>query len=96
MIKLKDWGNRRWDVNGQGQTFAMIEGPVDFLMGSPFSEPSRSIDEPPSSSISPGFGIAAKEVSVAEYQTVHQTIPGSTRSQSRPRSYASPISGRTR
>ena len=30
LMKLKDWGERRWFVNGQGQTFAVIEGPVGF------------------------------------------------------------------
>ena len=29
LMKVKDWGDRRWYVNGQGQTFAVIEGPVD-------------------------------------------------------------------
>ena len=33
LMKLKDWGERRWFVNGQGQTFAVIEGPVEFRMG---------------------------------------------------------------
>ena len=35
LMKVKDWGERRWFVNGQGQTFAVIEGPVEFDMGSP-------------------------------------------------------------
>ena len=35
LIKLKDRGDRRWFVNSQGQTFAVIEGPVEFRMGSP-------------------------------------------------------------
>ena len=39
--KRKDWGHRRWLVNGQGQTFAVIEGPVEFRMGSPPTEPNR-------------------------------------------------------
>ena len=41
-MKLKDWGERRWYVNGQGQTFAVIEGPVEFRMGSPPTEPERN------------------------------------------------------
>ena len=41
LMKLKDWGDRRWFVNGQGQTFAVIEGPVEFRMGSPPTEPER-------------------------------------------------------
>ena len=41
LMKLKDWGERRWYVNGQGQTYAVIEGPVEFRMGSPPTEPDR-------------------------------------------------------
>ena len=33
--KLKDRGNRRWYVNSEGQTLAVIEGPIEFAMGSP-------------------------------------------------------------
>ena len=43
----KDWGNRRWYVNGQRQTFAVIEGPVDFLMGSPLTEIERDAGNEP-------------------------------------------------
>ena len=39
--KLKDRGNRRWYVNSEGQTLAVIEGPVEFSMGSPPTEPER-------------------------------------------------------
>ncbi len=41
LMKLKDRGDRRWYVNSQGQTFAVIEGPVEFDMGSPTTEPDR-------------------------------------------------------
>ena len=41
LMKLKDRGDRRWYVNSQGQTFAVIEGPVEFRMGSPPTEPDR-------------------------------------------------------
>ena len=54
LMKIKDWGKRRWFVNGQGQTFAVIEGPVEFRMGSPPNEPNRvprgnstPLDHPP-------------------------------------------------
>ena len=40
--KLKDPGGRRWYVNGQGQTFAVIAGPVEFRMGTPADEPERA------------------------------------------------------
>jgi formylglycine-generating enzyme required for sulfatase activity len=66
--KFQDRGNRRWYVNGQGQTFALIE-PVDFLMGSPLSEPDRSEWEMlHPDSIRRRFAIAAKEVTVRQYQ----------------------------
>ena len=41
LMKLKDRGERRWYVNGQGQTFAVIEGPVEFRMGSPPTDTER-------------------------------------------------------
>jgi formylglycine-generating enzyme required for sulfatase activity len=67
--KFQDRGNRRWYVNGQGQTFALVERPVEFLMGSPLSEPDRSIHETPHRRfIRRPFAIAAKEVTVAQYQ----------------------------
>ena len=47
LMKLKDRGDRRWYVNSQGQTFAVIEGPVEFRMGSPPTEPERWHDETP-------------------------------------------------
>ena len=52
LMKVKDRGDRRWYVNGQGQTFAVIEGPVEFRMGSPPIEPDRSPSETPAS---PGY-----------------------------------------
>ena len=45
LMKVKDRGERRWFVNSQGQTFAVIEGPVEFRMGSPPNEPGRDDDE---------------------------------------------------
>src|SRR5262249_55250926 len=41
LSNLTDKGARRWFVNSQGQTFTMIDGPVEFLMGSPANEPDR-------------------------------------------------------
>ncbi len=32
LMRVKEWGPRRWFVNGQGQTFAVIDGPVEFLL----------------------------------------------------------------
>ena len=33
LVKVNDWGDRRWFINSQGQTFAVIEGPVEFRLG---------------------------------------------------------------
>ncbi len=68
LIKLKDRGDRRWFVNSQGQTFAVIEGPVEFRMGSPPTEPNRdSTSEIPHRRIIPRrFAIAAQEVTVEQ------------------------------
>jgi formylglycine-generating enzyme required for sulfatase activity len=68
-MKLKDRGGRRWYVNSQGQTFAVIE-PVEFQMGSPPTEPDRiDVNEKPHRRIiSRRFAIAATEVSVRQFQ----------------------------
>ena len=35
LSKIKDWGDRSWFVNTQGQTFVVIDGPVEFIMELP-------------------------------------------------------------
>jgi hypothetical protein len=68
--KVKDWGERRWYVNGQGQTYAVIEGPVEFRMGSPPTEMERtpSLERPRRMRIPRRFAIATKEVTVEQFQ----------------------------
>ncbi|MGZ3472092.1 MAG: formylglycine-generating enzyme family protein, partial [Isosphaeraceae bacterium] len=67
--QLKDRGNRRWYVNSEDQTLAVIEGPVEFSMGSPLSEPDRnSVETPHRQPINRRFAIATKEVTVEQYQ----------------------------
>ena len=75
LTKLKDRGERRWFVNGQGQTFAVIEGPVEFRMGSPPTEPKRNVTtETPRRMVIPRrFAIAAKEVTVEQWQRFERT-----------------------
>jgi formylglycine-generating enzyme required for sulfatase activity len=70
LSQLKDRSGRRWTVNGQGQTFVLVEGPVEFRMGSPPTDPDRlAEDETPHRRVIPRrFAIAAKEVTVAQYQ----------------------------
>ncbi len=69
-IDLSARGDRRWYVNRLGQSFAVIDGPVDFTMGSPANEPERdSASEPPRRMTIPRrFAISAKEVSVEQFQ----------------------------
>jgi eukaryotic-like serine/threonine-protein kinase len=75
LMKIKDWGGRRWFVNGQGQTFAVIDGPVEFQMGSPPSETERFAgNELPRRMIIPRrFAIAAKEVTIEQFQRFAKT-----------------------
>ena len=70
LMKLKGRGEHRWYVNSQGQTYAMIEGPVEFLMGSPPTDTERfaGIEPPRRMAIPRRFAIAAKEVSVEQFQ----------------------------
>ncbi len=70
LIKQKDRGNQRWFINSQGQTFAVIEGPVEFRMGSPPTETERTPgSEPPRRFTIPrSFAIATKEVTKEQFQ----------------------------
>ncbi|MGO8899725.1 MAG: formylglycine-generating enzyme family protein, partial [Isosphaeraceae bacterium] len=77
LMKFKDWGERRWYVNSQGQTYAVIEGPVEFRMGSPPTEPDRIAgNETPRRMVIPRrFAIADREVTVEQYQLFVKTNP---------------------
>jgi len=70
LSKLEDPGNRRWFVNSQRQTFAVIDGPVEFRMGSPANEPDRDKNEetPHLGVVFRRFAIADKEVTVEQYE----------------------------
>ena len=70
LMKQKDRGERRWFVNSEGQTFVMIEGPVEFRMGSPPTDTERIAgnEDPRRMRIPRRFAIAAKEVSVEQFQ----------------------------
>jgi len=58
-----------WYVNGEGQTYAVVRGPVEFTLGSPATEPGRiEVNEPPHRKrIGRTYAIATKEVTVAEF-----------------------------
>jgi formylglycine-generating enzyme required for sulfatase activity len=70
-----DRGTKRWFVNSHGQTFAIIDGPVDFRMGSPASEPDRSAgtETPRRIAIHRKFAIACQEVTVKQFQEFVRT-----------------------
>ncbi len=78
LMKVKDRGQRRWFVNSQGQTYAVIEGPVEFRMGSPPTEPKRNVTmETPRRLVIPRrFAIAAKEVTVEQWLRFERTHTG--------------------
>jgi formylglycine-generating enzyme required for sulfatase activity/tetratricopeptide (TPR) repeat protein len=65
--------SRRWYVNSQGQTFVIIPGPVEFLMGSPRSEAERErgaegpIERLHKKRIGRTFAIASHEVTVEQF-----------------------------
>jgi formylglycine-generating enzyme required for sulfatase activity len=67
----KPAGNRKWFLTSKMQTMAIIEGPVEFLMGSPGNEPGRDkspIELQHRQLIPRSFAMATKEVSVAQFQ----------------------------
>ena len=70
LMKQKDRGERRWYVNSEGQTFVVIEGPVEFRMGSPPTDTERIAgnEDPRRMRIPRRFAIAAKEVTVEQFQ----------------------------
>ncbi len=68
-LKGQDKGDRRWFINKQGQTFVIVEGPLEFRMGSPANEPERFSTEPLHREKIPyRFAIAAKEVTLEQGQ----------------------------
>jgi serine/threonine protein kinase/formylglycine-generating enzyme required for sulfatase activity/tetratricopeptide (TPR) repeat protein len=77
LMKVKDWGERRWFINGQGQCYAVIEGPVEFHMGSSPTETARlARNEPPRHMVIPRrFAIAAREVTVEQFRRFVKAIP---------------------
>jgi formylglycine-generating enzyme required for sulfatase activity len=62
-------GNKNWFVNGQGQTFAVVRGPGEFMIGSPLSEPGRTEGDEHQhlKQIPRSFAIATKAVTVEQF-----------------------------
>lgn len=62
-------GDRQWYVNTHGHTLAVVQGPVEFWMGSPGYEPGRMADELlHHRRISRTFAIATKETTAAQFR----------------------------
>ncbi len=63
-------GKRQWYVNGQGQTFTLIPGPVTFRMGSPLTEADRLavIEKPHIRVIPRSYAVQTKAVTVGQYE----------------------------
>jgi formylglycine-generating enzyme required for sulfatase activity len=58
-----------WYVNSQGQTLAILPGPLDFLMGAPGRERGRTQPETlHRQHINRTFAIGTKDVTIAQYQ----------------------------
>jgi formylglycine-generating enzyme required for sulfatase activity len=69
-------GERRWYLNKQGQTLAVLPGPTEFLMGSPGAEEGRYTWENLHRRLIPrSFAIATKEVTVDQFQAFLRENP---------------------
>jgi formylglycine-generating enzyme required for sulfatase activity len=67
---------RRWYVNKEGQTMALVPGPVEFLIGSSPYDRDRSVNEPRHPERIPrSYAIATKEVTVAQFQRFLEANP---------------------
>ena len=79
ITKEKERTPPQWYVNGQGQTMVVIPGPVEFLMGSPPTEAGRELRENQHKRrIGRPFALAAKSVTLAEYQRFDPGYGGET------------------
>jgi formylglycine-generating enzyme required for sulfatase activity len=69
LMNEKDNTSPQWYVNGQGQTIVVVPGPVEFMMGSPYSEAGRQDNEPQHKKrIGRTFALSAKSVTVEQYR----------------------------
>jgi formylglycine-generating enzyme required for sulfatase activity len=61
---------RGWYVNGQGQAYTIVRGPVDFLMGTPADQPLHidDLEEQHHRHIGRSYAMATKAVTVADFE----------------------------
>ena len=68
---------RDWYLTKQGHTMVVIPGPVEFLMGSPYTQRDRSAFEYlHRKRIGHSFAIASKEVTVRQFREFLRNTPG--------------------
>ncbi|WP_165232653.1 bifunctional serine/threonine-protein kinase/formylglycine-generating enzyme family protein [Aquisphaera insulae] len=71
-----DPGDRRWFVNNQGQTFAVIDGPIEFSMGMSEAEANGDASvRQHTRTIPRRFAISTREVSIEQFQRFLGDIP---------------------
>jgi formylglycine-generating enzyme required for sulfatase activity len=74
---FKFQGDRRWFINSEGQTFAVIEPPVDFTMGSPPTEVGREGGNKEMlhhMRINRRVAFATKEVTIEQYRRFQREV----------------------
>ncbi len=76
-VPLESRGPRRWFRDAQGRDHAILEGPIEFLVGSPQTEPDHdSTTETLRTCIIPRrFAVSLNEVTKAEFQRFSQKSP---------------------
>ena len=75
-LAAKSPGRRRWYSDREGHTMVIIRGPVEFMMGSPESEPGRTPDETQRRVRIPrSFAIASKEATIRQFRRFLEANP---------------------
>jgi serine/threonine protein kinase/formylglycine-generating enzyme required for sulfatase activity len=73
---FEDRGQRRWFVNREGLTFAVIDGPVESLVGSPPNDPNRFPTETLHTvPIDQSYAISTTEVSIEQFNRFLIHVP---------------------
>jgi formylglycine-generating enzyme required for sulfatase activity len=74
---LRNPGDRRWYVNGQGQTLAIIHGPGKITIGSPPGEPNHNpaLETLRERRLDYSFAVGTKEVTVGQFEEFLRANP---------------------
>jgi formylglycine-generating enzyme required for sulfatase activity len=80
LVSREPIGRRRWYLNGQGHTLALVPGPCEFLMGSPEDEQGRGKDEGLHPRRIPrSYAIGTREVNVEQFKRFLKENPAVAR-----------------